>query len=180
MTIGQKQRLASMRFFLFERALHPELFDIYDDVVIDKSDWQARLWVTGCTHVLSFSHGEQTVSEVIASEEVPLPQRGLSLELPFRGEKSHQRLCFEGISYMMNFQLEQMSPKVYQQTHRELARQGARRGIFVPFPFWRENALTPFTYVTTDTTPDELHVMTFHAFPEATTILKTQSLFEIR
>jgi hypothetical protein len=179
MSIGQVQRLESLRFYLFERALHPELFEIVRDVHLDRDGYEAQVWITGCTHVVGFYRGEKALTEVVAAKDVPLPTRGQCLSLPFRGEKAHERKSIGGIHYMMNFQAETMSPRVYHETHHDLARKGNRRGLFVPFPKWMHNQLTPFTYITYDARPNELHVMAFHAFPEALTLVKTQSIFEL-
>ena len=179
MGVGQTQRVSSLRFYLYERPLHPELFDIYHDHRIVKAGYEAQVWVTGCTHVIGFFRVGASLVEVTAHDSQSLPQRGLALELPFRGERNHEAKRAEGINYMMNFQVESMSAAVYSKTHHDLARQGARHGLFVPFPTWMVRKLTPFTYIDYEAKPNELHVFTFHAFPEDLTIVKTQSLFEL-
>jgi hypothetical protein len=68
----------------------------------------------------------------------------------------------------------------YSRTHHELARQGAHRGLFVPFPTWRSRSLTPFTFIDYEVRPDQLHVFAFHAFPDDLTMVRTQSLFELK
>ncbi len=179
MSIGQQQSVSKLRFFLYDRPLHPELFDIYHDHHVVKNGYEAQLWVTGCAHVIGFYRGPFSLVEVTADEGADLPQHGLLLELPFRGERDHECKRAEGINYMMNFQVESMSPAVYSKTHHELARLGARRGLFVPFPRWMARSLTPFTYIDYEARPSELHVFTFHAFPDDLTIVKTQSIFEL-
>ncbi len=179
MDVGQIQALSSLRFCLYDRALHPELFDIHHDHRIVKGGYEAQIWVTGCTHVIGFYRGKQAMVELTADRETPLPPRGLLLEMPFRGERDHERKRAEGINYMMNFQVEAMSPMVYSKTHHDLERQGAHRGVFVPFPQWTTGSLTPFSYIDYQAKPNELHVFTFHAFPADLTIVKTQSLFEL-
>ena len=180
MSVGQQQRVASLRFLLFERPLHPELFEIYDDCKIVKNGYEAQIWVTGCTHVISFYREDHSLVELIADASTMLPQRGRLIETPFRGEKKHERRRTEGINYMMNLQVETMSEAVYSQTHHELARLGAKRGLFVPFPTWMNRyPLIPFTFVDYQAKPNELDVFTFHAFPEDLTIIKTQSIFEL-
>lgn len=179
MSIGQKQRVGSLRFYLYDRALHPELFEIYHDRRIVKSGYEAQIWVTGCTHVIGFFRDKQSLTEVTGEAGMELPQRGLLLDLPFRGEKDHEHKRAEGINYWMNFQAETMSPEVYVRTHHELARSGAKHGLFVPFPTWMSHGLTPFTYIDYQATPNGLHVFAFHAFPEDLTVLKTQSIFEM-
>ncbi len=179
MSIGQKQCLSTLRFYLYDRPLHPELFDIYHDHQILKNGYEVQIWVTGCSHVIGFYRPGMSLVEVTADSDTELPQRGLLLELPFRGERDHECKRAEGINYMMNFQVETMSPGVYAKTHHDLARQGSHHGLFVPFPMWMANSLTPFTYIDYEARPNELHVFAFHAFPENLTIVKTQSIFEL-
>jgi hypothetical protein len=179
MSIGQKQDLSTLRFYLYDRPLHPELFDIYHDHAITKGPYEAQIWVTGCAHVIGFFWGRQTLVEVVADSECPLPHRGRLVEIPFRGERDHERKQTGGISYMMSFQVETMSADVYWRTHHELARLGSQRGLFVPFPRWMARSLTPFTYISYDAKPNELQVFAFHAFPENLTVVKTQSIFEL-
>ena len=179
MNIGEQLRVSKLRFLLYDRPLHPELFDIYDDHHIAKRAYEAHIWVTGCTHVISFYRDKAALSEVVATDEMELPKRGLLLEMPFRGEKDHEHKITDGIRYMMNFQVETMSQAVYTKTHHDLARQGRRRGLFVPFPKWMFDSLTPFTYIDYNAKPNELHVFTFHAFPRDLTVIKIQSIFEL-
>jgi Protein of unknown function DUF2617 len=180
MSIGQRQRVDSLRFLLYDRPLHPELFEIYHDHYISKGGYEAQIWVTGCTHVIGFYRGRNSMVELIADGSTTLPERGRLLEVPFRGERDHECRRAEGINYMMNFQVESMSAAVYSRTHHELARMGAQRGLFVPFPTWMtRRPLMPFTFVDYEAKPNELQVFTFHAFPEDLTIIKTQSVFEL-
>jgi hypothetical protein len=179
MDLGQKQSVGSLRFFLYDRPIHPELFDIYHDHHIVKNGYEAQIWVTGCTHVIGFYRDRSSLVEVTADAEKILPQRGRLLELPFRGERDHERKRAEDISYMMSLQVESMSPAVYSRTHHDLARIGAQRGLFVPFPMWMSHSLTPFTFIDYEARPNGLHVFAFHAFPSELTIVKTQSIFEL-
>jgi len=178
-SIGQKQTIGTLRYYLYDRPLHPELFDIYHDHHIVKPAYESQIWVTGCTHVIGFFREGQSLVEVIADAEAELPTHGRQLELPFRGERDHERKKTGGIHYMMNFQVETMSPTIYSRTHHDLARMGTRRGLFVPFPMWMSRGLTPFTYIDYSAKPNELHVFAFHAFPEDLTIIKVQSIFEL-
>ena len=179
MSVGQQQSVSSLRFYLYSRPLHPELFDIYYDRNIVQRRYEMQVWVTGCSHVIGFFRDGRSLVEVVSDSSNPLPKRGLQLELPFRGERDHERKRDDAINYMMNFQVESMSSAVYSKTHHELARIGSRRGLFVPFPKWMSNSLTPFTYIDYDAKPNGLHVFTFHAFPADLTIVKTQSIFEL-
>jgi len=180
MSAGQKQQVSSLRFYLYDRPLHPELFDIYHDHRIVAERYEAQIWVTGCTHLIGFYSGGKSLIELIADVDSQLPRRGVQVELPFRGEKVHECNRQWPIHYMMSSQAETMSPMAYARTHHELARQGAKRGMFVPFPKWRSRSLTPFTFIDYQVRPDQLHVFAFHAFPQDLTMVRTQSIFELK
>ncbi len=179
MSVGQKQRVSSLRFYLYDRPLHPELFDIYHDANIVKPAYQAQVWVTGCSHVIGLFVQKLSLVEVVAGVDGELPQRGRLLEMPFRGEKDHEVKQAGGVHYMTSFQAETMSPQVYARTHHDLARAARRHGLFVPFPMWMTRGLTPFTYIDYETKATQLHVFAFHALPEDLTVIKTQSIFEL-
>ena len=179
MRTHQQQRLCRLRFFLYDRPLHPELFEIYHDHHVVKPAYDAQIWVTGCTHVIGFYHRKTSLVEVTADAAMDLPVKGRLLELPFRGEKDYQYKSTAGVNYMMNFQVETMSPSVFARTHHELARLGMQRGLFVPLPALRSRSLTPFSYIDYQAKANELHVFSFHALSEDLTIVKTQSIFEL-
>jgi hypothetical protein len=180
MDTGQQQHLTSLRYFLYDRPLHPELFEIHKGDRVVRRHFQATLWVTGCSHVIGFYAKPHSLVEAVAHVETELPRRGLLMELPFRGEKNRDYSVTDGIQYMMNFQVETMSERVYAKTHHDLARQGAKRGLFVPFPMWMKRPpLTPFSYLDYDAQAGHLHVFAYHAFPDELTLVKIQSIFEL-
>ena len=180
MSISQEQRVASLRYFLYDRPLHPELFEIHSDHQVCRRAYEAQIWVTGCTHVIGFFRDDSAVVELTADDRTDLPKAGVIRQMPFRGEKAHHHRRTGGVNYMMNFQVEQMSPMVYHKTHHDLAKIGAKRGLFVPFPTWMNRPpLTPFTFIDYEAGTSGLHVFAFHAFPDDLTIVKTQSIFEL-
>ena len=180
MSAKAKLKASSLRFYLYSQPLHPELFEIHHADRVVRNDYQARIWVTGCTHAVIFQRDKAVLTEVGADDESMLPARRQLLNVPFKGEKRHHSDQADGIRYMLNFQVESMSPMVYSRTHHELARLGAKHGLFVPFPKWMSRSLTPFSYLDYQAKPDQLHVFAFHAFPQDLTIIKTQSIFELR
>ncbi len=179
MSTGQKQSLAALRFKLYDRPLHPELFDIYHDHHVFREQYEAQIWVTGCAHAIGFYRDDASLVETLAESEAPLPDRGMLVDLPVRGEREHERRRTRQIGYMMNLQVESMSPEVYAKTHEDLSRIGQKRGLFVPFPMWASDSRTPFTFIDYEAKPDQLHVLSFQAFPDELTLVKSQSIFEL-
>ena len=47
-----------LTFSLFQRPLHPELFQIHANRQLKTEKYEALIWVTGCTHVISVFAGD--------------------------------------------------------------------------------------------------------------------------
>jgi len=167
-----------LSFSLFQRPLHPELFQIYAKRRLRTEKYEAHIWVTGCTHVISVFAGELCLSEVVSAPGQMLPQRGLIERFQFRPPRSHKCTLSRGLSYMTDFQVEKMSPSLYRQSHTDLERFARNRGVFVKFPNLETGGLQPFCYVDFEARRNELHIHTFAAYPDQVTIIKTQSLFD--
>ncbi|KPK80757.1 MAG: hypothetical protein AMJ81_11375 [Phycisphaerae bacterium SM23_33] len=179
MEIRQKKQVSELLFIVYNRALHPELFEIRHDHRIVKDKYESRIWVTGLSHVISFHRGEATLCEVIADTSAMLPRRGKLISLPFRGERDEELNHAEGIHYLTSFQVETLSPRLYAKVHGDLAAHAADHGLFVPFPEWAGGGPTPFTYLDYEAKLSQLHVFAYHAFPDEMTLIKTQSIFEV-
>jgi hypothetical protein len=174
------QSLQELTFHLYQRPLHPELFKIYRSRQFFQGDYEVVIWITGCSHLVSVFHGNDCLTELICRSNQVLPARGLVERFPFRGERSHACRCAEGLGYMMNLQVEPMSPNLYRQSHNDLIKMAKKRGLFVPYPQWSRGEMTPFSLIDYEAHYHELHLHTFHAFPEQRTIIKTQSLFNMK
>ncbi|MHC4647997.1 MAG: DUF2617 family protein [Planctomycetota bacterium] len=169
-----------LTFSLFQRPLHPELFQIYARRKLKTPKYEADIWVTGCTHVVSVYAKSMCLAEVVSSPGQALPQHGLVERFQFRGPRSHKCTLSKDISYMTDFQVEKMSSNLYRQSHLDLERFARHRGIFVKFPKLKIGELEPFCYIDFEARQKELHVHTFAAYPDQVTIIKTQSLFDFQ
>jgi hypothetical protein len=165
-------------FSLYQRPLHPELFTIYATRHIKTEQYEAVIWITNCSHVASVFAQDMCLTELINAPEQVLPQRGLIERFQFRGQRSHKCTLSRGMSYMTDFQIEKMSPNLYRQSHTDLERFARNRGVFVKFPDQAIGGLEPFSYIDFEARKGELHIHTFHAYPDQITIIKTQSLFD--
>jgi len=167
-----------LTFSLFQRSLHPELFQIYAKRQLKTDKYWADIWVTGCTHVVSVYSKDVCLSEVVSSPGQMLPQQGLIERFQFRGPRSHKYTLTQHVSYMTDFQVEKMSANLYRQSHLDLERFARNRGVFVKFPKLKIGGLQPFCYIDFEGRRTELHVHTFAAYPDQVTMIKTQSLFD--
>ncbi|MDD5326716.1 MAG: DUF2617 family protein [Phycisphaerae bacterium] len=172
--------IEELTFNLFQRPLHPELFQIYAKRQLRTGKYEADIWVTGCTHVVSVFAGDVCLSEVISAPGQMLPRRGLIERFQFHGPRSHKCTLSRGVSYMTDFQVEKMSPNLYRQSHTDLEKFARNRGVFVKFPELEIGGLQPFCYIDFEARQTELHIHTFAAYPDQVTMIKTQSLFDFQ
>jgi hypothetical protein len=172
--------IEELEFSLYQRPLHPELFQIYARRQIKLGDYEADIWVTGCTHVVTVYGTESCLTEVVSVPGQMLPQRGLVERFRFRGQRAHKCSVSRGLNYMTDFQVDKMSPNLYRQSYIDLERLARNRGIFVKFPGLEVGGLQPFCYLDFEARKTELCVNSFAAYPDQVVMIKTQSLFDFR
>ena len=163
---------------LFQRPLHPELFQIYAKRQLKTEKYEADIWVTGCSHVVSVFAGDTCLSEVVSVPGQMLPNRGLVQRFQFSGPKSHKCTVSRSLSYMTDLQIEKMSPDLYRKSRSDLEHFARNRGLFVKFPKLETEGLQPFCYIDFEARRSELHIHTFAGYPDQVTIIKTQALYD--
>ena len=57
-------------FSLFQRPLHPELFQVFSERRIRTDKYEAVIWATGCTHVISVFAKGLCLTELINSPSI--------------------------------------------------------------------------------------------------------------
>ena len=173
--------IEELTFSLFQRTVHPELFQIYAEETLRTAKYETEIWVTGCTHVITASNIDgMCLTEVVSTPGQLLPQRGLVERFQFNGPRSHKCTLTKGVSYMTDFQVEKMSPELYKQSHTDLEKFARTRGIFVKYPALEIGGLQPFCYIDFEARQKELQIHTFAAYPDQVTMIKTQSLFDFQ
>lgn len=179
--VGQTlQRVADLKFALYRRPLHPELFTIYQSRHLEQAAYQADIWILGLSHVVSLQSAGRCVTEVTTTDVDVLPQNGLVTSFQFRGERDHHEKFDDGLHYILSTQVEKMNRNLFHASHRDLLNYASTRGILVKFEDWTDDDnLVPFSFVDWELRNRELHVQAFHAFPADYTILKTQSIVEV-
>lgn len=174
-----KQRVDDLQFYLYQRALHPELFRINQVKRVEQRRYTAEIWIVGLAHVVTVQYGKGILTELITDEAEVLPKAGLATSFPFRGERDHAQSFGDEMRYILSCQVERMTPNLFPSSHRDLMKYAQKRGLFMMFDEWRTEGIAPFTFVDFEAREHEFHVHAFHAFPEASTLLKTQSIFEV-
>lgn len=173
-----RQRSTDLNFFLYRRALHPELFHIYLDKHITYGNFQADIWIIGLSHLVTVQSGGTMVTELTAVPSDLLTDRNLVTQFRFRGERDFQYRFSDNMRYIFSSQVEEMTEHIFRTTYRDLVRYAKQKGLYVPYSPWKTNGLDPFSFIDYETRHHEFHVHAYHAFPGEWRILRTQSIFE--
>ena len=165
-------------FRLYDRALHPELFEIMAQRQVMHNGQTLTVRMTPTGHVLEWTDGSITLSEVIATADQLLPTQGRKLAYRFQGESRGKWVHPNGVRYEAAMQLEFMSPEVFAHEHDELLADGHKRGLLVHYRHTMRVGLNPLGYVSIEVLPTGLSITAFHTYPDELAMVKTQSLIE--
>jgi hypothetical protein len=174
-----RPKVAELVFQLYGRALHPELFEVYQSSTVERGGYQARIDITSAGHVVTWRYEGLTLTEVAAAAHHPLPEKRRLLKHRLRGEHSDQVECRGGVNYQVNFQLEPVDAEVFWTFQQELARDGRREGMLHRFDSSGRMALGALSYINCQSRNRSLLIQAFHTFPDDYAIVKSQSLFEL-
>jgi hypothetical protein len=142
---------------------------------------EARVRLIDNGHIVELAHPRGCVTESAAAKTAENPRAGLVNTFPFRGERTRMFAWRNGVRYSVSLQAEQLAPPHYRKVHDELMRVSPTALVhrFSEDPSAPERPVA-FSVLEFELRRGELLVQAFHAFPEELTLLKTQSLFEVR
>ncbi|MBX9623981.1 MAG: DUF2617 family protein [Gemmataceae bacterium] len=168
--------VADLLFRLYDRPVHPELFDVLAARRAEQPGYAVTVRITPTGHVLSWTDGAVTLSEVTAAAGQELPAAG-RLAHRFGGGRGGR--CQVGrVRYQVASQVEVLPAAQFAAVHEELLADGARKGFLCHFRPGNRLGLSPLGVVIAEALPRALSVNTFHTFPDERAVVKTQSLIE--
>jgi hypothetical protein len=173
-----RPRVSDLVFQLYGRPLHPELFEILAERKVRRGDYELIVRITRTGHVISWEDHDVYLTEVAAAADQPLPEKRRLLAHRLRGEQSGGLACAHGVNYQMSFQVEVMTPEIFQHFHDEILLDGSKRGLLHNFQPHQRLSLAPLGLVTVEARARCLILSAFHTFPDEHTVVKTQSLIE--
>ena len=180
MTRRTEPRLDCLCYRLYERPMHPELFDLRGQKRFTPNGFEASVWLADQGHVIAVHHEELTLTEVFIDPACDLPLRGRLEGWYPQGEKDVDRLYCGRIRYRMACQVEVMRPKVYATMHKDTLAKGQTRGLCATFPERiSAEGVVPFSWLDFEITAHSLHVFATHALPGELTMLKVQTLIDL-
>lgn len=173
-----RPRVAELVFRLYDKPLHPELFDVLASRTVKRDGYTLSVRLTRTGHVLEWTQGRVHLGEATATTEMELPETGRRLGHPFESNWCG-RLNFAGeVRYQVSSQLEVLAAEQFRYVHEELALEGSRKGMLFHCRAENRLNLSPLGIVIVQTVRSGLSITAFHTFPDEFALIKTQSLIE--
>ena len=177
--LGLTLQSVDLHLFVFERALHPELFRHYATYRVEQGRYHADVSIIGLGHVVTVNCGDKSLTELLSRQSDIIPTRGVVSRFRLKGERDLEKATPDGWSYMVSTQVETMDEALYKSVHHDLVRHAEKRGWFVPYEGAVSGDMIPFSYLDHEARDGEFHLHAFHAFPHERTIVKSQSILEL-
>ena len=171
--------VSEIQYYLFERSVHPELFNRHQGMTVRFKDYEACLHICDAGHTLTFRHGDQLITEVLTPVHTPLPQEKRVIQHHVKGCRDHEFEFPFGVTYQNCCQVERVDSEVYHQIHEELLVDSRKVKMVCEFPSAHRFSLSPLSLIHTEAIENSFLVHTYHTYPENNSIVKTQSLFEL-
>lgn len=177
-TFDTRPRVADLVYHLYDRPLHPELFEVLAIHRVAKRDFTLTVRITRTGHAISWDGPHGHLTEVAADAGATLPSQRAIFRHKIRGEKNAAHNCGSKLKYQTSFQVETLADEVYAHVHEEILRDGLNRGLLHNFRPNHRLTMAPLGFITTEAWAGNLVVSAFHTFPAERTVVKTQSLIE--
>lgn len=170
--------VSELSFHLFDRSVHPELFDVFAESKIEQRGYSALLRICRAGHTVTFCSHEHTITEVTSATHDPLPRRKRLLKKRLRGAGDESVGLNCGVCYHVSYQLEELEPEVFLNFHEELLIDCNHAAVAHCFSTTNRLSPSPLSLIRTDAWQNSLLIHAYHTFPENCAVVKTQSLFE--
>ena len=164
---------------VLSRSVHPELFQIHRTQQVSRKAYRARLDITSEGHVISFSSGQTTICEVVASANQDLPARRRLTAQPVGESNRFQTVGKDIIRYQTETSIENASRELFWQIQQQFVQNNAEHELLHVFGTSGRVALGAVSYIHVDERAKQLTVQAFHTFPDEYAILKSFSVFSV-
>ncbi|QDS88050.1 hypothetical protein EC9_22360 [Rosistilla ulvae] len=176
--LSVRPKIAELKFQVFGRSLHPELFEFHRSRRIQRDAFHAEISITNSGHVVTWRGNGITISEVAASSQQLLPTRRRLMEYPLRGSRTDRAECRSGVTYSTRFTLEPVATDLFWTIQKQLTAD-ATEGLLHRFDSNGRIAMGAVSYINIETRARSMMIQAIHTFPEDQAIVKVESTFAI-
>lgn len=168
---------------VYEKPVHPEFFKTVASKRICRKGYEVSLSITNAGHVVCWSDGKRTLTEILNVNVCELPQS----EILFRSlrENNPKPLTLPESSlfndlYFNRSQIEDVSPDFFGDFEKEFAQNNESMGLLYRFGFTGRMNLGGFSYIGIESRIRQMKVQTIHTFPDDCVLLKTETVISMK
>ncbi len=175
---AKSNSLQSYQMVLYNRALHPELFQLKARKVVRHNGWELEAWIMPGQHVLRFEHGGLCAAELLTDQDRNLPATGVVSAFLAAGERDYEHaFAKDRVTYMTTVQTESLSENLYAATYKEMLA-FARQGDCMTHAWSDEFGGRCLSMIDVQRYSREVHAQSYHLIACGGVVIRTQTIFE--
>jgi Protein of unknown function DUF2617 len=176
--LSVRPKVAELSFNVFSRPLHPELYQVHACRCIERENYRAKIEITDCGHVITWSNEHAVICEVAAGAHQPMPTARQRLSKPLKGSRTEEIKDQYGVNYRTHFQLESVKPDLFWMMQKQF-NQGPTEGLLYRFDSSGRISLGAVSYINVETRLRSTLIQAIHTFPDDYAIVKVETLFSM-
>ncbi len=166
-------------FTLYSRPVHPEFFGVVAERSLVRNRYEVSVAITNVGHVLVWTDGRRTLTEIVSSVHHELPCAPLFRD-PVHGVHEQSATIDTSLVYRTSFRFESVEPETLFLLDKEFSREEGREGLVHRFGQNGRIALGAVSYVRLESRAGRLFVQAVHTFPDDLAFVRTESLIALR
>lgn len=178
-TSARTNSLQTYQVILYDRALHPEFFDLQDRRVERLNGYDFEAWLMAGGHVLRFELEKLCACELLTDKDRGLPNSGVVAAFLCAGERDFDHsFPTAPLNYITTVQTETLAENLYISTFEELLAFG--RDSKAMIHQWEDETGQCLSMLDTQRHSDEIHIQAYHLLASQGVVLRSQTIFEQR
>jgi len=174
-----RPKVAQLTFQFFNRALHPELFQVAKSHRVERDSFAATIDITHDGHVIRFTADGAMLTEVAASVHQPLPKSRRLLLNPLSEKCAEKVECRGGIVYQYEHELERVKPELFWLIQQQLGASAKSHELIQVFDSSGRMAIGGMSFIHVETRSHSLRIQAIHTFPDDLALVKIQSSYTL-
>jgi hypothetical protein len=168
-----------LAFRLYDRAIHPELFDIRASQRLEGSGWKAQLNICAGGHVIALRTTDGVATELAIPARLHTPDRGLAAGHKLGSSKDWTLSLACGVRAHFSAHVDAVDAIAFRNIEQELTLDARKAALSYRFPGAGRLQPGPLSVIRAEPLAHGVMFHSFHTFPENSAILRTQSLYEL-
>ncbi len=175
-----RPKVAQLAFQLLGRPVHPELFQSYKSVRVERDNYRVDIQITVDGHVITWQSEHGSLTEIASSKHQELPSGHRLVSTPVTPAASDRVECGPGVHYKYECALERVSADMFWMIQKQLKEtDDASDDLIYVFDSSGRVAIGGMSLIHFDTRQSSFHIQAIHTFPDDMALLKTETTFSL-